>query len=465
MECPIRRIALLHHTGLGNLGDDAVVKGVISNIGKRWENAQFTLISMNPLDSEKRHGLPCYPIRQYQLGYGLDPSAFNPIQERQGWFRTWLRRTRNPAIRIPRGIVGELRFLKKSYDFIKSFDSLIVTGGGQLTERGGPLSFPYALFIWSLLAKRAGVKFMLLSIGAGPLNLRLSRFLVLRTLRRADYVSFRDQESRDLVRSLGFAGPAAVCPDNVYSLQEVPATAKTSAERIVGIAPMPFPFDDLARYPQNAQEIRDSLVKRMAAFASLVANMAFSLVLFGSDVRSDPPEIERLRTALLNRNGIALPEYLPHNSISELLNRMSDMDYVVTCRLHGVVFAHILNKPVLAISHHPKVTHLMKALGLSEYCVEMVDFDPIQLAEKFQSLVANTESVKEKMAMKLAEYRAQSAAQFDSVFPPGASVARELKTASVNSAGSAIAESMRDCACRCEDSRNEGNSLVNKRLF
>jgi len=187
----------------------------------------------------------------------------------------------------------------------------------------------------------------------------------------------------------------------------------------VGIAPMPFPFDDLARYPQNAQEIRDSLVKRMAAFASLIANMAFSLVLFGSDVRSDPPEIERLRTALLNRNGIALPEYLPHNSISELLNRMSDMDYVVTCRLHGVVFAHILNKPVLAISHHPKVTHLMKALGLSEYCVEMVDFDPFQLAEKFQSLVANTESVKEKMAMKLAEYRAQSAAQFDSVFPPG----------------------------------------------
>jgi polysaccharide pyruvyl transferase WcaK-like protein len=42
------------------------------------------------------------------------------------------------------------------------------------------------------------------------------------------------------------------------------------------------------------------------------------------------------------------------------------MDYVVTCRLHGVIFAHLLNKPVLTIAHHPKVTELMAALGLSE---------------------------------------------------------------------------------------------------
>lgn len=411
---------LLHHTGWGNLGDDAVVNAVFSNIGKRWRNAQFTLLSMNPLDSERRHGLPCYPIRRYQFGYGLDPGASTPNQQKQGRYRTWLRKTRNPAIRIPRGILSEILFLKRSYSFLKPFDLLIATGGGQLTERGGPLSFPYALFIWSLLAKLAGVRFMLLSIGAGPLNRPLSRFFVSRTLRRAEYVSFRDEESRDLVRSLGFTGHADVCPDNVYSFQGVPTTARTSTERIVGIAPMPFPFDDQARCPQNAQEIRDVLIKRMATFASLVANMAFSLVLFGSDIWSDPPEIERLRTALLNRHGIALPEYVPINSISELLNRMSDMDYVVTCRLHGVMFAHLLNKPVLAIAHHQKVTHLMKDLGLSEYCVEMVDFDPIQLAEKFQSLVANREIVKEKMAMKLAEYRARSAAQFDSVFPPGA---------------------------------------------
>ena len=118
---------------------------------------------------------------------------------------------------------------------------------------------------------------------------------------------------------------------------------------------------------------------------------------------------------------------------------MSQMDYVVTCRLHGVIFAHLLNKPVLAIAHHPKVTHLMNALGLSDYCAEMTRFDPVQLAEKFQSLVANSEVVKEKMTIKLAEYRAQSAAQFDSLFPPGAPGVRWSKTESVSRIGSAAA--------------------------
>jgi polysaccharide pyruvyl transferase WcaK-like protein len=54
-------------------------------------------------------------------------------------------------------------------------------------------------------------------------------------------------------------------------------------------------------------------------------------------------------------------------STHDLLATMSGMDYVITCRFHGVVFAHLLNKPVLAIAHHPKVVDLMTDLELSSY--------------------------------------------------------------------------------------------------
>jgi hypothetical protein len=39
-----------------------------------------------------------------------------------------------------------------------------------------------------------------------------------------------------------------------------------------------------------------------------------------------------------------------------------------TCRFHGVIFAHLLNKPILAVARHPKVTELMVGLELSNYC-------------------------------------------------------------------------------------------------
>ena len=63
------------------------------------------------------------------------------------------------------------------------------------------------------------------------------------------------------------------------------------------------------------------------------------------------------------------------------------MDYVVTCRFHGVVFAHMLNKPVLAISHHPKVTALMNEMGLGKYCVDIRTFDLDLLTETFAAVV------------------------------------------------------------------------------
>ncbi|MGB9029754.1 MAG: polysaccharide pyruvyl transferase family protein, partial [Acidobacteriaceae bacterium] len=94
-----------------------------------------------------------------------------------------------------------------------------------------------------------------------------------------------------------------------------------------------------------------------------------------------------------------------------------DMDYIVTCRFHGVVLAHILNKPVLAISHHPKVADLMEALGLSQYCVDIRTFDPDRLADAFASLVDHTREIKSSMAASLAAYRAQAGAQFDLLFP------------------------------------------------
>jgi polysaccharide pyruvyl transferase WcaK-like protein len=158
----------------------------------------------------------------------------------------------------------------------------------------------------------------------------------------------------------------------------------------------------------------------MTAFASLLVGQSYSVKLFGSDTKADPPVIREIQQLLLNRHDISIPDYIPLESVSELLSRMSSMDYVVTCRFHGVVFAHLLNKPVLAIAHHPKVTHLMNALGLSKYCVDMRTFDPVDLVDTFTSLVSETEAVKKSMAASLVDYRKQLATQWDALFPPEA---------------------------------------------
>ena len=420
MEQKCKKIALLHHTGCGNLGDDAIIDVVASNIRRRWDNAEITVFSMNPDDTAKRHGISSFPIRRYRWDTRHRSATSETTQPGGHKLRNWFRKTRNPAVRLPRAAFGELAFLVESYRILRSFDLLIVSGGGQLTERGGPWSFPYALFVWSVMAKLAGVRFVFLNVGAGPLNHPLSKIFVPRALRVADYVSFRDKQSQDLATDLGFTGRGYVFPDNVYSFEVASPNlpAKDANRPVVGVAPMPYPFSDLLKHPSNADAIQDDLICKMATFAAFLVRQSYSIKLFGSDTKADPSAIEDLRKVLLNRHHISTPEYIPLESVSELLSRMSAMDYVVTCRFHGVVFAHLLNKPVLAIAHHPKVTHLMNALGLSQYCVDMRTFDPMLLMDRFASLVSDTETVKRSMAAKLADYRLKLTIQFDSLFPP-----------------------------------------------
>jgi polysaccharide pyruvyl transferase WcaK-like protein len=412
------KIALLHHTGGGNLGDDATMDVVIRNIGQRWPDAEIIAFSMNPDDTIKKHGIQSYPIRRYTWDIGYESTRVGATQAGKHKFLKRLSTTNNPVIRLPRALFCELAFLAASFRTLRSFDQMIVSGGGQLTERSGPWGFPYAIFTWILAAKIARIKCVFLNVGAGPLKHPLSKFFVTRALFAADYVSFRDEQSQALAVAIGFTGKSQVFPDNVYDF-EVPSTVSRGRreQMLVGIAPMPYPFCDPREHPSDHQAIYEDLIAKMAIFASSVVKHSYSLKLFGSDTGADPSAIEDMRRVLRNSHNISTPQYEPAETVRELLSTMATMDYVVTCRFHGVVFAHILNKPVLAIAHHPKVTNLMNSLGLSRYCVDIQTFDPIRFTDTFASLVCDSERVKSKMQTNLAVYKSQLAIQFDDLFP------------------------------------------------
>ena len=426
------KIAILHHTGGGNLGDDAIMDVVIHNIRSRWPDAEIAAFSMNPGDTGSRHGIPSFAIRRHTWGIGYASRENAKTEKTKRGPGNWLATTRNPAIRLPRNIFRELAFLATSFQKLRPFDMLIVSGGGQLTERSGPWGFPYAILIWVLMAKLAGVRRVFLNVGAGPLRHPLSKFFVRRSLYAANYVSFRDEPSQALARQIGFTGKSQVFPDNVYSrdvsLPSAPPDTRNGP--VVGLAPMPWPFCDPREYTgENLQALYDEYLAKFATFASSLVRYSCSLELFGSDAGADPAAIEDLRRVLRTQQDIDTPPYEPVDSVDGLLSRMAAMDYIVTCRFHGVVLAHILNKPVLAISHHPKVTDLMAALGLSQYCVDIRTFDPDRLADAFASLVDHTREVKISMAASLAAYRAQAGAQFDLLFPPASEKMRPASVA------------------------------------
>jgi polysaccharide pyruvyl transferase WcaK-like protein len=424
-----RNIALLHHVGCGNLGDDATLDAVIGNIKLRWPNAQIVAFSMNPDDTEARHAIVSHPIRRNGWSIGHTPAETKvtlkeTVKALTRKYRAVfsLLKAANAVVRAPTEVFAELSFLASSRRHIKPCDLLIVCGGGQLTERDGPWAFPYTIFKWVVLARSAGVRCVVLNVGAGPLARPLGKFFVTRALLAADYVSFRDDKSQALVHQIGFTGESRVYPDSAYALEGAATNGgpmERRAQRVVGFAPMPYPGPRDEYLPEKDHIVYHEFVLKLASFAAWLAGQSYGLTLFGTDIGVDPLAIEDLQTALLSHHGVSSAQYSVSRSVKtvhDLLAAMAKMDYVVTCRFHGVIFAHFLNKPVLAVAHHPKVMDLMTDLDLSNYCVDIRSFDAKLLAEKFALMAVNAEEIKSRMAANLARNQQRLKSQFDELF-------------------------------------------------
>ena len=426
-----KKIGLLDHLGHGNLGDDATLDAVAQQIRRRWPDVKLIGLSLNPFDTRQRHGIPSYAIRRDSKSPPSPErpvSSTAPLKARLKRLASRCRiypvlRTINLAvIRTPKAFLQELLFLAECLRIVRSLDILIMCGGGQLLDWGGPWSFPHTLLKWTLLAKLSGVPCYYLNVGAGPLRDSLSRFFVKLALLFSDYVSFRDESSRVLVQGIGFRRTADVFPDNVYGL-EIPDFhvdhTRSSARLMVGFSPMAY-RDPRVSFWDKDQAAYDRYIYQLELFALSLARDRNRLRLFITEISFDSLAIGDLYRALKSNLTISEACSITRSHISDassLFSEMFSMDCIVTSRFHGVVFAHLMNKPVLAISPHPKVSNLMKDVGLSAYCVDIRTFDLDLVTNVFGRLVQNQDNIKRRMAETTALHKEKLLHQFDRLFP------------------------------------------------
>ena len=353
------KIGLLDHFGAGNLGDDATQTAVIQHIRRHWPDAAIYGFTMNPSDSQTRHGIPCYPIRRqtWDFNYWTD--------EHKTTFKETLKRAADAhrvaygilralytlGVKKPRAFFQETVFLAKSLNFLRSFDLLIISGGGQLLDSwGGPWSFPYTLFKWVLLATVSRVPCYFVNVGAGPLRHPLAKWFVKHAVRRAAYISFRDEYSKNLVGQIGFSGVSEVVADSVYCF-DVPALSTTRSRAkghpVVGVAPMAY-CDPRVYYERDAAQYA-TFIRKLAQFGSWLIRNDYNVATFSTDYYFDSHAIEEFEAAVNSEANTSQSGSINHASVrtaEELFAQMASMEYIVTCRYHGVIFAHLMNIPV-----------------------------------------------------------------------------------------------------------------------
>ena len=418
------KIGLLDHMGYGNLGDAAIQDVVIDGIKKRLPDCQLIGFSLIPEDTEKRHGIPCYPV-WWQHPQPERPSVQNASKARlKSILESSLKNI--PFVyrccKLLANVVREIRFSFQSYRVLRGLDVLIISGGGQLDDLWrGPWLQPYNLFKFSVLTKLARRKLYFLNVGAGPLKHPLSQFFARWAVMLADYRSFRDQDSRERIRKLGVKTDTQVYPDTAYGLQIGAINGHRNASRpLVGLNPTGF--CDPRVWPLKSDAVYQEYVDKLVRFSLWLIGAGYSVKLFSTDLINDRLAIEDIKSNLTST--ASSPDLLKHvtqtttHTVKEVLLEMSNFDFVVTSKYHGIVFSHVLTKPVISLSYQRKMDVAMQAVGQGDFCADIEHFDVDWLIQAFRLLIVESKNIKSAFGAAVEAKAAALSQQFDTLFLP-----------------------------------------------
>jgi polysaccharide pyruvyl transferase WcaK-like protein len=235
------------------------------------------------------------------------------------------------------------------------------------------------------------------------------------------YRSLRDSDSKIFAEKIGVKRINGVYPDLAFSLPlnstgGAPTKFKQSRST-VGVSPI----------AANAWTTKDDPIygKYINELTSLILSLikrGYKIELFPSQVRMDSPIIEDLQKEVLKRCLKIEYDYLSVNrltEVSELIRQLSMVDIIIASRLHGVLLSALMKKPVLALSYNPKVNSLMKDIGLSEYCLNIDQFDCRAGLKIFGQIEALRETIEERLTEKVSSYRRSLDMQYRQVFDTG----------------------------------------------
>jgi len=327
------QITLLGYYGFGNAGDEAVLAGVIARLRAVDPLAQITVISGDPEETARIHGVQA----------------------------------------IGRGNFAQIRTL------LKDTDLFLLGGGGLLQDRTSRRSLWYylAMMFW---ARISGAQVACYAIGAGPLRHSSSRRLIRRMLSNCSAASVRDAGSAhelfkccggevpatiEITADAALAMPAVIEAEKAQALASLAGRGQGSAPHYITVAVRP------CAYLQLDQSWLDMLTTLLRDAATA---MDARVVLLPMHDGVDQPISEAL-AALIGDRAFTVKTA----SYREAAAIIAVSEIVVAMRLHALVFAALSGVPAIGIEYDRKVGRFAQMAGYP--VVASSDINAIDLVE------------------------------------------------------------------------------------
>jgi polysaccharide pyruvyl transferase CsaB len=308
------RIAISGSYGGMNLGDEAILEGILGRLRATLPSAEITVFSRNPADTLARHGVQrAIPVRSLTL--------------------------------------------RESAHEMRGLDLFILGGGGILYDRDAE-TYLREVFI----AHELGIPVMVYAISAGPLTQSSARTAVRDALNAAALVTVRDRAGHRLLEDVGVtreiyltADPALLLEPEEVPLSTLEADGVDFSHPLVGLS---------VREPgPAAPDIDpDEYYGLLANAADFVAERYDAEVLF---VPMEKGDVQHSHAVVAHMQNAERAEILRRNyTPRQILDLMGRLDLAIGMRLHFMIFAALRGTPFAALPYASKVSGLLTDLGM-----------------------------------------------------------------------------------------------------
>lgn len=344
-----KKIIMSGYFGFSNSGDDAILKSIIESFKSLNPYLNIKVLSKDPVLTEREYGVAA-----------VDRFKFFDV--------------------------------RKS---LKASDMLISGGGSLLQDKTSSRSIWYYLLIMKL-AKRYKKKVFVYSNGVGPINKIFNRNITRRVLNKVDYITLRDKDSYDFIKSIGVNNPnIKVLSDPVFNLKE--ASDESVRKK--------FDINEDAVLVSIRSWIDDEkLIAELSKFLNYLIDEGKNIVFMPMQTPRDTTISEKIAANL--KSSKIINEKYP---VEILMSLMKNANFIVAMRLHAMIYAIHQNVPFIGLSYDPKTETLLKDFDESiNIDVDAINYDDLLKAYKYikdnrEAFISNLSAINEENKKKAIE--------------------------------------------------------------
>lgn len=311
--------------GQGNLGDEAVLAGMLQTIGRALPEARITVLSDDPPRTEREHGV-----------------------------KAVARDNRGPRRRL----------LSETLPMLRS-DAFLIGGGGLVKDFG---SLPGNVHGWlrpGVVARTLRRKCMWYAVGVDDLRFEESEAYARRAAERADVLTVRDEGSARKLAATGLREEPLLTADPAIVLDD-PERERSRDRPVVAVCPRHW---KVASADVERPELQGRLVAELAAALDSLHerfDVRVAFVPFRAERGDDDREVCAAIRDGMRHTGAAETLALP-DAPAAAAEILASCELVVGTRLHSLILAAAGGTPFHALDYMPKVRFFCERVGLPDH--------------------------------------------------------------------------------------------------